>query len=354
MAINIAVVGIGWAGSRHVEAAAELANRSDGEPDVRVALLIDSDPDHLAAKAAEFQIDRTATDLDAALSDHTIDAISIATPHPHHAEAAIAAAEAGKHVIVEKPIAVAVEDADRMLAAANANDVKLFVAENVPYSAETRTLEEIVSTGKYTGDLTFATVIAGFRADSYGYAGRRAWLAQPEAGGSGTWLLHGVHTVAQLRAVFGEVKTVYARETKTPGFSRPELEATITCMLTMESGLTVQLVQSCETKYAPNQTGTTLYGEKGTVHSNRNRAIVRSTDIYPDLSDPLRIEHPELELSEYALELQAFADWIVRDTPPLTDGAGERQSLAVIQAGYESAQSGKPINLRERFGDPPR
>lgn len=350
LAINIAVVGIGWAGSRLVEAAAELANRGDGEPDVQVTMLIDSDAAHLKTKADEFGVDRTSTELTAALSDPEVHAVSIATPHPHHAGASVEASEAGKHVIVEKPMAVSVEEADRMMAAAKANGVKLFVAENVPYSAETRTLREIVSTGKYTGDLTFATVIAGFRTDSYGYPGRRAWLAEPDAGGSGTWLLHGVHTVAQLRAVFGEVKTVYARETKTSGFSRPDLEATISCTLTMESGMTVQLVQSCETRYAPQQTGTTLFGERGVVHSNRERAIARSTDIYPDLSDPLRIEHPELELSEYALELQAFADWVIRGNKPLTDGASERQSLAVIQAGYESAASGQPVDLKERFG----
>jgi predicted dehydrogenase len=352
MTINLAVVGVGWAGSRHVEAIQEITGRTEAgqKPPLAVRTLVDTDSEHLAARARDFGVQHTVTALRGALEDPEIDAVSIATPHHLHADQAIASAEAGKHVIVEKPMAVTVEDTDRMISVALANGVRLYVAENVPYGSMTRTIRDIVRTGRYTGALSSATVLAGFRADTYGYPGRRAWLAQPEFGGSGTWLLHGVHTVAQLRAIFGEVATVYARESKTPDFSRPDLEGTMSCLLTMESGLNVLLVQSCETRFAPGQKGITLMGERGTVHATEDAAIVRSADIYPDLSDPLRVEYPAQEFTEYALEFLAFADLIEKGITGPTSAESERMSLAVVQAGYESAESGQPVNLKERFG----
>ena len=353
MTIRIAIVGVGWAGSRHAEAISELAHAAVGgnEPRLSLQMLVDNDPAHLSDKATEFAVESTSTDLSDALNSSDIDAVSIATPHDLHAPQAIAAAQAGKHVIVEKPMAVTVEDATRMIDAADVNGVKLYVAENVTYGAMTLTLKELVRAQKYTGPLTFATVIAGFRAESYGFPGRRAWLAQPSAGGSGTWLLHGVHTVAQLRAVLGDAASVYVQESHTPDFSSPELEGTMSVLLTMESGLSVLFVQSCETRFKRSQIGYTLFGERGSIRADRDRIEVYSTEIDPDLEEPLMLDYPSQGLSEYALEFEAFADHVEHGADGPTTGREERKSLAIVQAGYESVDIGQPINLRERFGD---
>ena len=312
-------------------------------------MLVDTDATHLKAKAAEFGIEQIATSLKGALTDESVHAIAIATPHPDHAPSAIAAAEAGKHVIVEKPMAMTVDEANRMIAAAEANGVRLFVAENASYSPATTTLRGIVDSGDHTGSLTFATIIDGFRADNYGYPGRRAWLALPQHGGTGTWLLHGIHTLAQLRAVFGEVATVYARETKTPGFSRPDLEGTMTCLFGMESGLSVLLVQSCETRFPRGQKAITLFGENGSVHADRDGMTVHSIDVDAATSTPRRIDYPATELSDYALEFRAFAAYIAGDKSAPTDGYSERRTLAIAQAAMESVATGRPVILGDRF-----
>ncbi len=352
--MKVAIVGIGWAGSRHAEAIKELAATAPAgtEPPLNVEMLVDSDPDHLKTKATEFGVARTSTSLEEALSDPGIDAVSIATPHPLHRDAAIAAANAGKHVMVEKPMAVTVEDATAMIDAAEANNVRIYVAENVCYGAMSTLLREMVSAKQYTGDLTFASVVAGFRAEPrYSYPGRRAWLADPGAGGSGTWLLHGVHTLAQLRFVLGEVETIYVRESHTPSFQTPEVEGTMSALLGMESGLSVALVQSCETKFTRDQVGYTLYGERGSIKSTRDGIEVYSTDVYPDLDQPLHVAYPGQSLSDYALEWQAFADYVTTGAEGPTTGRSERRTLAVVQAGYESASTDQPVNLRERFRD---
>ncbi len=123
--LRIAIVGVGWAGARHVEAV-----REPGRP-IEVAALVDSDARHLEETAVRFGIGQTYASLEPTLMDEGIDAIDIATPHSLHLEMAVAAAKAGKHVLVEKPMALNVPDATAMISAADANGVKLFVAENV-------------------------------------------------------------------------------------------------------------------------------------------------------------------------------------------------------------------------------
>ncbi|MBM3957932.1 MAG: Gfo/Idh/MocA family oxidoreductase [Gemmatimonadetes bacterium] len=106
----------------------------DSDLAVSVEMLVDNDPDHLAAQAAALGVAGTATDLRAALEDP-----------------AVAAASAGEHAIVEKPVALTVDDASRMIAAADAAGVRLYVAENVPYGPMPSLLRGIVETRRYTG-----------------------------------------------------------------------------------------------------------------------------------------------------------------------------------------------------------
>ena len=346
--LRIAIVGVGWAGSRHVEAIRELAAAAppNDDAEISVEMLVDSDPDHLAAQARTFGIEKTATDLTAALEDPAIDAVSLATPHSLHADAAIAAAKAGKHVMCEKPLALTVEDASRMIAAAESAGVRLYTAENVAYDPMHRFLRQLVDQRRFIGELTFAAVTAGFRArPRYCYAGRRAWLAALDLGGTGTLMLHGIHTVAGLRYVLGEIDAVYAREHHTPSFPTPEVEGTFTLLLTMAGGVNVTLTQTCETSLPSDQPRYVLYGEQGTIHAGKDAVRL----LGPDVDGPDLIPYPLTPLSDYALEFQAFAAFVRRGIEGPTTGRSERRSLAVVQAAYDSAASGHPVVLAERF-----
>lgn len=340
--LRIAIVGVGWAGSRHVEAIRELDRK------VEVTCLVDNDPDYLRQQAAAFHIRKTYTDYRALLLDPEVDAVSLCTPHALHVEQTIAAAEAGKHVLVEKPMALAVADATRMIDAAQANSVTLFVAENLPYEPMSQFLREVVQSGDPIGELTFAAVTAGFRAQQYGYPGRRAWLASPEAGG--TWTLHGIHTVAQLRHVFcgryGEVKTVWMQEHKASSFQRIDLEGTMTGLLTLDSGVSVHITQTAETKLPGMVGGYVLHGDRGSLRAGKD-----GYQIFGDgEEEPPLQPYPQATLSSYAQEIEAFADLVVGAGGGPTTAASERRSLAVVQAGYESAASGQAIDLGHRFG----
>jgi predicted dehydrogenase len=105
-------------------------------------------------------------------------------------------------------------------------------------------LRWVVSAREHIGELISASMTFGFRAPNFGYPGRRAWLTQPQQGGTGTWMLHGIHTMAQLRYILGEVETVYLRQHHAQSFERPDIEGTMTGVLTLESGVSVTVVQS--------------------------------------------------------------------------------------------------------------
>ena len=338
--IRLAIVGVGWAGSRHVEAIRELGGR------VEAACLVDADAAFLKEKAAEFGIGKTYADFEAALRDPDVDAVDICTPHPLHCPMAIRAAEAGKHVLVEKPMAMSVEEATRMMDAADRAGVKLYVAENLPYTPMSRFLREVVQSGRYVGEVVTASFAAGFRAPNFGYPGRRGWLTKPDQGGTGTWMLQGIHSVAQMRFVFGEVETVYVREHHAASFGRLDIEGTMTGMLGLEKGFQVAVVQSCEVALKGVLGGYAIHGDRGSV-----RAMAERCEVFPAEGEPFEVAYPASGLSDYALELAAFADYISDGVEGPTSAASERRSLSVVQAGYESAQSGQPVRLRARFGD---
>lgn len=173
--LGLAVVGLGWAGSRQVEAARELGREVD------IVALVDNDPKFLAERSSSLDVPTTYPDLAGALSDPRVEAVSICTPHGLHADQAIAAAAAGRHILVEKPMAMLVADAARMTEAAEAAGVTIYVAESevyLPYSLHLRAVVD----ARLIGELTFASHLSGYREPSPAYPGRRAWLTLPELG----------------------------------------------------------------------------------------------------------------------------------------------------------------------------
>ena len=342
--LRLAIVGVGWAGTRQAEAVAEIGDR------VGIVCLVDSDARHLRQQAARLGIDRTATDYREVLGDPDVDAISICLPHSLHHPVTIQAAHAGKHVLCEKPLAMSVAEGSDMISAAAAAGVKLYVAESAVYAAMPKVLRGLVRTGRHLGEVVAATCVSGFRGLDYGYAGRRSWLSDPARGGSGTWLLHGIHTVAQIRYVLGEIETVYAQEHKTGAFGRRDLEGTVTALLRLNTGCAVHLVQTPESRTRGPAGGYMVYGTQGVLRAHDDRI-----EVLGDQGTATRvIECPRPVLSSFAQEVLAFCDYVQMDRPGPTTAESELRTLAVIEAGYESMRTGRPVNLLEGYPGLPR
>ncbi|MEM8533310.1 MAG: Gfo/Idh/MocA family oxidoreductase [Chloroflexota bacterium] len=338
----MATVGVGWAGQRQLRAIEELGR------DVIVVGLVDCDEDFLQQQALAFGIHNASVDLHTMLDDPSIDAVSICVPHALHCPVALDVARAGKHILCEKPIALTVAEATQMIEAAQHNQVKLYVAENEVYTPMVRFLRNVVQTGAYIGEIVSASVVHGFRAPHFAYPGRRFWLTEPDQGGTGTWMLHGIHTVAQMRHIFGDVATIYVREHMADS-SVGSTEGTMSGLLTFESGLSVSVVQTREAHVDGKLGGFILRGAHGTLHATSSGCMFWPSEMTPHVA-PIPLPYPSDTLSSYAQEIAAFADYVAGRSVGPTTGESERRSLAVVQAGYESARTGQPVVLRERFG----
>jgi predicted dehydrogenase len=342
--VRIAMVGMGWAGTRQAEAAREL------EGEVEVVALVDDDAAFLTERSRTLGVERTYPSLAEALRDDDVEAVSICTPHVLHAPQAHLALEAGRHVLVEKPMAMTVAEAVGMVQAAESAGLVLYVAESECYMPYAQAMRKVVESGEPIGEITFGGLVSGYRQADPRYPGRREWLTLPELGGTGSWYLQGVHAIAALRFVLGEVSTVHVRQHRTSSFLRPDLEATMTGYLELEDGLGVWLTQTTETNIPRRLRGFQLYGERGVVVTGR---LDSGYDVYVTEDDqdaePVHIPFPEGGPSEYALELQAFAHTIRGATEGPTTGRVELGTMAVLEAGLESSRSGLPVVLRDRF-----
>jgi predicted dehydrogenase len=200
-------------------------------PDVEIAAIRDDDRERGQATAEHYHCD-FEPEIARFLAHDDIDGVSIATENVFHARYTILAANAGKHVLCEKPLATSVADAEGMIAACAANNVMLQTAFPVRYVPATIALREAVRSGAIGTPLAVA-------ARNPGYC-PQGWFVQPELSGGGAVMDHTVHVVDVLRWIFDtEVTEVSAEvDTRIYDFTADDTEL---LMLTLSDSLPVSL-----------------------------------------------------------------------------------------------------------------
>jgi 1,5-anhydro-D-fructose reductase (1,5-anhydro-D-mannitol-forming) len=248
------------------------------------------------------------TDLASLLADPALHAVIIATPDKIHADQAVAAARAGKHVFTEKPMATSVADADRMLEAADNTGVKLGVAYHMRWHAGHRRLARAVQEG-LIGEIRHARIQWSFLA-----ADADNWRASAEVGR--WWSLAGVgtHCIDQLRWILrprcGEVveqKNLISR----PVFGGPHDETAV-LSFRFESGATAELCSSVLFN-APKRFE--LYGSEGYAVCEDTLGPEGKGRIWTH--DGVFAFEPE---NPYAGEIRDFAEAVVADREPEVPG----------------------------------
>jgi predicted dehydrogenase len=178
--LGVAIFGAGRAGHGHARAVAETAG-------TRLIAVFDADRERAEA-FAETHGCEPYTDSDAVLLREDVSIVTIALPNFLHERATVAAASAGKHIFLEKPMADTVEECDRMLAAVNRAGVHLLVGHSQRYFASTVRARELLQGGTL-GEPVFATD-TWYKA--FGIEARLPWFLDRAAGG-GMWLMNGAH-----------------------------------------------------------------------------------------------------------------------------------------------------------------
>jgi len=183
--------------------------------------------------AQQFGARRWSAEWQDLLMDYEIDAIYVATPVHLHAEQTIAAAERGKHVLCEKPMALSVAECDRMIAACRGNDVKLGVAYYRHFYPVVRRVKELLDSGEL--GVPVVAQINAFEWFDPSASDPRAWLINKSLSGGGPMFDFGCHRIEVLLDIFGDVRDVKATLGNTFFVDR-EVEDTAMAVFQFERG----------------------------------------------------------------------------------------------------------------------
>lgn len=340
--IKFGVVGCGRISKRHLE----LLGGSHIEG-AQLAAICDNDPARLADARERYDVP-AYDDLDALLADDNIDVVTVLTPSGMHAEHAIAAAKASKHVVVEKPMALRLEDADAMIAACDKARVKLFVVKQNRFNVPVAKAREALDAGRF-GNLILGTVRVRWRRDQ-SYYNQDSWR--------GTWAQDGgvlsnqaSHHVDLLEWFMGDVISVHARATRT----LVDIEAEDTAIATLQfaNGALGLIEATNATRPRDLEGSLSILGEGGSVVIGgfAVNKMVTWEFAEPQADDDRVLEEFSVNPPNvYGYGHQAYYEHVVdclrNDSAALVDGLEGRRSLELITALYESIETGKDVSLR--------
>jgi predicted dehydrogenase len=340
--LRIGIVGLGWAAGAHIDAFKAVK----GARVTAVCSRFTMDPKALQAK---YGLPLKAySDYATMLSDPEIDAVDICTPHPLHAEQAIAAARAGKHLVIEKPIALGPEDARAVREAIRAAGVQACVCFECRWSAHFTLARAVIDQG-LLGEVHYGEV------DYYHglgpWYGQFAWNVKKDFGGS-SLLTAGCHALdALLFFMGGAVAEVTAYETrsKNPVFAPYEYATTTTTLLKFEDGR-VGKVASVVDCLQPYYFHVHLVGSEGSLLDNRftsTRLPGLRKDRWSTLATSL-VDSGDVHDHPYQPQFQAFVDSVAAGRPmPRTDFETAYESHRVVFAADVSARDGRTVKLAE-------
>jgi predicted dehydrogenase len=338
-------VGFGWVAGAHLTAFEKI-------PGVSVAAVCSrrsSERKHIEEQLEKLcgrQV-RVFNDYDEMLADGSIDVIDICTPHALHAQQTISAARAGKHLIIEKPIALKYEDAVAMRNSIHDAKVKACVCFEVRFSQQARVTRATIEQG-LLGKLHYAEV-------DY-YHGIGPWYAQFEWNvkkdfGGSSLLTAGCHAVDLLLMLMeGEVEEVtsYSTRSSNPIFAPYEYDTTSVTILRFTDGKLAK-VASVTDCLQPYYFHINLCGSEGSLLDNRfySSKLNVSKERWSSLETSL-IDSGDVAHHPYLPQFEAFFDSLSRgEKMPLTDFDTAFESHRVVYAADLSAQLRRPVKLSE-------
>jgi predicted dehydrogenase len=207
--LGVAVVGFGWMGRLHAQAYARVRHHFPELPLVpRLVAVADDVPGRAGAAAAQFGFDSAVTDWRELVADPRVAAVSITTPNWLHREMGVALARAGKHVWIEKPVGLTVDDARAVAGAVGAAGVQSAVGFNYRNAPAVAAAREMIAAGGI-GRVTHARfrLLSDYAAHP---AGALSWRFRRDLGGSGVIGDLASHGVDLVRHLLGEVTSLVA------------------------------------------------------------------------------------------------------------------------------------------------
>lgn len=342
--INIGLLGCGRIAKRHAEL---LGNGKIAG--ARLAAVCDVVPARARQYGEQFRVPAFGS-MDDFLAHRELDVVAVLTPSGMHPGHAIAAAHARKHVIVEKPMALRLEDADAMIRACDDAGVKLFVVKQNRFNVPVVKLRAALEAGRF-GRLVMGTVRVRWCRDQ-AYYDHDDWR--------GTWQLDGgvltnqaSHHIDLLEWMMGEVDSVHARSVT--ALADIETEDTAVATLRFRNGALGIIEATTAARPKDLEGSISVLGERGSVEIagfsvNKIRSWQFSEPVSDDadVMENFSVNPPNV----YGFGHQAYYEHVIgclRDgSPALVDGLVGRRSLELISALYESIETGREVQMRFR------
>jgi predicted dehydrogenase len=331
--LGIAPVGLGSIAGVFMDAVGKTKN-------ARLAGFVTGHPEEKGRKfAAQYGVSANAIytyeSMKQIRDNREIGAVYIALPNSMHCEYTVLAAEAGKHVVCEKPMAISSAECRRMIDACRQAKVKLMIAYRIHFDATFLHVREMVRSGAL-GE------VEAFQGGFYGLKNKQQWRLQRALAGGGSLMDLGIYPLNAIRWILGEepkeFKALVATRDKTGAFA--EVEQSIEWMMKFPSGV----LASCGSSYG--QSGTNFLQINGsTGHLRVEPAFVYGDAVLKlsgrsatgEITGGGPVNNPD----QFVSEIAHFADCVLKDKPVATPGEEGLADMQAVEAIYAAA--GAPI-----------
>ena len=346
--IGIGVIGTGNISDMHV--AGYLHNEH-----AKIVAVADIMAELAEEKKKAWGAERSYADFNELLRNDKVDAVDICVPNFLHSKIAIAAAEAGKHVLVEKPMATTVKECEEMVAAAKRNNVKLMVGHNQVFYPPHQETKRLIQEEIGRPILLLTRLHNGFRQNM-------GWRADPKLVGGGFFMEACVHRVYLSRYLMGEPKKIHCKMTKIFPDTVGEDIAQVT--IDFENGTQGSLIANEGGPFPLWDDRTEVIGSEGLIIVNgfEEQAIAGAPLMFYKngrWTHYVRAGHPatagdwplgnlEIEASfpkTYAHVTENFVESIYEDKQPMVTGEDGKRAIEIVQACYDSAKLEKSISV---------
>ncbi|HZN72618.1 MAG TPA: Gfo/Idh/MocA family oxidoreductase [Micromonosporaceae bacterium] len=347
--LRVGIIGCGRIATNH-------ATALQGIDGVHVVAVADVDLDRARAFARRHDVTLAYADADRMFAAG-LHAVTVCTPHPAHLDGVLAAARHGVHVLCEKPIAVSLGDADRMIDATERAGVHFGVLFQRRFWAAAARVRAALDDGRL-GPLVCGGVLARLKRDATYYA--EAWRGRWDTEGGGVLMTQAIHHIDLLQWFMGPAARVTGRYATLAHGDVIEVEDTVGAIVEFASGAVATV-----------QAGTTFdpgLGVQVWVSDIRGRTAsvmefpegVGFTDVWSvpgedeyartyrpgrDFDIPLDDIHAHLA-PYHARQIEDFVRAVREDREPAVTGREAVKSLEIVQAIYESSRTGRTVTLR--------
>jgi myo-inositol 2-dehydrogenase/D-chiro-inositol 1-dehydrogenase len=339
--VGVGIIGSAFSSNIHAEALEEVC-------EARITAACSTNKERVEEFGRKWKIPWTATDYRQLLERKEVDVVVIGIPNDLHREVVVAAAEAGKHVILEKPIAHTLADADAIIAACKKRNVKLMYAETICFSPKYTRAKQLAD------ENAIGTVYMVKQGEKHS-GPHSDWFYDINRSGGGAIMDMGCHGIEWARWMYGKpkVKSITAHCQRVFHTQRTKGEDNSVLILEFQNGQ-IAVIENSWAKQGGMDDRVELYGTEGVIYCDLLHGS--SMETYSAKGYGYAVEKAgetkgwtftvfeESHIYGFPHEMRHFIRCVLDDKTPTETGEDGRATLEIIYAAYESAGTGRRVN----------